>query len=276
MIGANFDTPPEEAIAYFNSLGVTPTFSWDEVAKDSTKNSFTIAKLASLDVLQDTRDALEDALQNGIPYSQFKKDFKKVLNSHGWDGVKEIADSSGAITGVKFDDPWRMRTIYRTNMQSAYSAGHYKTQVETADVFPYWEYDAVGDRRTRPSHLELDGAVFRADDPFWDTFYPPNGFNCRCTVNTLTEDDVQASGVVVQTGAGKITTEEHVASNGTTSSFSVYTNDKGVSTKTDNGWNYNVGQSFYEPDFSNYTPALVTSVFRVVQQELFDEDGELL
>jgi uncharacterized protein with gpF-like domain len=31
----------------------------------------------------------------------------------------------------------------------------------------------------------------RADHPFWDTWYPPNGFRCRCGVVTLSADNVR-------------------------------------------------------------------------------------
>lgn len=32
--------------------------------------------------------------------------------------------------------------------------------------------------------------MYHIDDPFWDYFYPPNGFNCRCTVKALSDRDL--------------------------------------------------------------------------------------
>jgi len=64
---------------------------------------------------------------------------------------------------------------------------------------PYWMLVAVHDRRTRQTHLAVDGLVYPHDHPFWQTWYPPNGFACRCVVVTLSERQVKARGLTVQT-----------------------------------------------------------------------------
>ena len=38
------------------------------------------------------------------------------------------------------------------------------------------------DNRVRPEHADLEGVTLPIDDPFWASYYPPNGWNCRCTV----------------------------------------------------------------------------------------------
>lgn len=50
------------------------------------------------------------------------------------------------------------------------------------------EYIVVNDDRLRPEHAELAGVVLPVNHPFWDTYYPPNGWNCRCTVKWRTEE----------------------------------------------------------------------------------------
>ena len=47
----------------------------------------------------------------------------------------------------------------------------------------------------------MDGRVFRADDPIWDTWFPPNGFKCRCTVKTLSKRQMEQRGLTVETEA---------------------------------------------------------------------------
>ena len=75
-------------------------------------------------------------------------------------------------------------TAFNTAMQRAYSLGRYDQMREpgVAAILPYWQYWIVGDLRVRPEHRVLQGFTARADDPVWNKIYPPNGFNCRCTV----------------------------------------------------------------------------------------------
>ena len=44
------------------------------------------------------------------------------------------------------------------------------------------QYRAVMDDRVRPEHAALHGVTLPPSDPFWEEYYPPNGWNCRCTV----------------------------------------------------------------------------------------------
>lgn len=45
----------------------------------------------------------------------------------------------------------------------------------------FLEYQTAGDARVRPTHAALDGITRKVDDAFWDLYYPPNGWRCRCT-----------------------------------------------------------------------------------------------
>ncbi|MBQ9163770.1 MAG: minor capsid protein [Bacteroidaceae bacterium] len=44
------------------------------------------------------------------------------------------------------------------------------------------QYRTAHDDRVRPEHAALDRVTLPITDPFWEEFYPPNGWNCRCTV----------------------------------------------------------------------------------------------
>lgn len=43
------------------------------------------------------------------------------------------------------------------------------------------QYRTAGDGRVREEHAAMHGITLPADDPFWDKYYPPNGWRCRCT-----------------------------------------------------------------------------------------------
>lgn len=43
-------------------------------------------------------------------------------------------------------------------------------------------YRTANDSRVRPEHAAMEGIAKPVNDPFWDLYYPPNGWNCRCTV----------------------------------------------------------------------------------------------
>ena len=42
------------------------------------------------------------------------------------------------------------------------------------------QYRTAGDDRVRPQHLSLDQVTLPPSDKFWDEYYPPNGWRCRC------------------------------------------------------------------------------------------------
>ncbi|MGN7062088.1 phage head morphogenesis protein, partial [Neisseria sp. P0001.S006] len=63
---------------------------------------------------------------------------------------------------------------------------------------PGWQSSAILDSRTRQSHAAAHGAVNHIDDPFCNYFYPPNGFNCRCTVRALSDRDLKRRNLMPQ------------------------------------------------------------------------------
>jgi len=65
---------------------------------------------------------------------------------------------------------------------SAQAAEEWQQLWEDRDKFPNLRYVAVGDENTRESHRALSGVVKPIGDPFWDTYYPPIAYRCRCTV----------------------------------------------------------------------------------------------
>ena len=204
---AIFGLEPEQAIAYLKSKGYAITWNWQEMVDQAHDISFTVAKAMRLDLLSDIRGALETALQSGQTLKQFIAELQPVLESQGWWGKQVIVDSQGVGEMVQLGSPRRLKTIYQTNLQSAYMAGRKASMEETTDTHPYWMYVAILDGKTRPSHRALHGQVFRHDDPIWASIFPPNGFNCRCRVVALTESAVKRRGLRIVSSEGNMFTE---------------------------------------------------------------------
>lgn len=53
----------------------------------------------------------------------------------------------------------------------------------------YLQYRTVNDGQVRQEHAALHGVTLPPSDAFWDVYYPPNGWNCRCTVIQVLKRD---------------------------------------------------------------------------------------
>jgi SPP1 gp7 family putative phage head morphogenesis protein len=78
---------------------------------------------------------------------------------------------------------------YNNAIASSQMAANWQEFAQNGADFPLLQYKTAEDDRVRPSHQVLDLIVKRYDDPFWQTYYPPNGWNCRCDVIQLTDTD---------------------------------------------------------------------------------------
>jgi SPP1 gp7 family putative phage head morphogenesis protein len=197
-IAAVFGLPPEQALDWWRAKGYAINWGWRDMAAQNHARAFTVAGVMKVDVLQDIRAELDRALAEGRTLNDFKKDLIPRLQAKGWWGKLAQTDMATGEMHGKGLTPRRLDTIFRTNLQSAYMAGRYRqmmANVEGVGGRPWWQYVAIMDSRTRPQHSALHGRVFRYDDPFWQKFYPPLGFNCRCRVRAYTDAEIKARGI---------------------------------------------------------------------------------
>jgi len=174
-----FDLDFEEAIAWFRSKGyaITAT-SWRELWKQANARAFTVARVTEMDVLVDIKNEVDKAIRNGTTLKEFKDNLIPKLEEKGWwapTGEKAIVQLPDG-TEMKRLAPWRLETIFNTNIQTAYSVGRFQQQMEVAQDRPYWQYKAIIDSVTRPDHAEMDDRVYHYLHPIWNEWYPPNGF----------------------------------------------------------------------------------------------------
>lgn len=90
-----------------------------------------------------------------------------------------------------------METVFRTNVQTAYGAGHWEKLNDPllADMFPCYRYSAVMDSQTRDTHRVMHGFIARRDDQIWNEWWPPNGFRCRCGIVAINKYRAAREGI---------------------------------------------------------------------------------
>jgi len=183
------NVPFQEAIDFFRSKLNISTKRWDELRGDAHARMFTVAGATKGNVLQDLRDAVDDALADGTTITEFRKRFDETVAKHGWD-----------FNGGR---GWRTRVIFDTNLRSAHAAGRWQqvvrrqrqVQARNPHETIYLVYETAGDLRVRPAHRAWDRIIRPVDDPFWDTHYPPNGYGCRCIARVMTGRQLERRGI---------------------------------------------------------------------------------
>jgi len=154
-------------------------------------------------------------------YSSFEKSYGKSLanvdfNSPDWEYLQNLKYNTAVFSAFKQNDEiknasallfnedgtpasWKqfytramevsdtynkrwLQTEYNQAHSTAKQARKWRDYETTADLYPNLIYIAVMDGRTRPDHAKLHGTILPINDPFWNTYSPPNGWGCRCTV----------------------------------------------------------------------------------------------
>ncbi len=133
--------------------------------------------------------SLFDAVAQGETLAQWMPKAQSLLDQFGADQGVRI------FTGEEWS-PWYADLVFRNANAAATAGGRYAEMFsrEWIKRSPFWLYDAINDSRTRPSHLALDGMVFRKDDPGARKYLPPLGPNCRCTAEEMDQADVDDGG----------------------------------------------------------------------------------
>jgi SPP1 gp7 family putative phage head morphogenesis protein len=143
------------------------SFSW----RRSTQMKNNLSVFSGAKTFQEVLELSSNVLVDGqvLPFHKFKK------------------------IGLKIDDQYNkhwLETEQQASFRQSQSAESWKDVQEDKDVLPFLRYSTVKDSRVRQDHKEQDGVVKRVDDPFWDTWFPPNDWNCRCIVTQLEDATV--------------------------------------------------------------------------------------
>lgn len=106
------------------------------------------------------------------------KEFNRALIDENGDRV-----SLGRFKQRIFPFEQQFNRVYlQAEYNNAVASAQMANKWQNLQKFDMLEYRTVGDNRVRDSHERLDGLRLPPSDPLWSKIYPPNGWNCRCTV----------------------------------------------------------------------------------------------
>ena len=163
--------PAVGAIARLRNLTSMTRAAFDGLAARYQMQAFTVAGVTDVRLIEQIQQALIDVLSQGGT----QQDFENAVNA--------LTDAQGIERLAAF----HLETVFQTNIMTAYANGRFEQLRDpaVAAAAPYWQYRTAGDARVRPNHAAMEGFTARFDDPVWSKWYPPAGYNCRCTVIAL-------------------------------------------------------------------------------------------
>ncbi|WP_395049415.1 phage minor head protein [Flavobacterium sp.] len=142
-----------------------------------------------------------------------------VLKTHAqlFEASKLLLDDKGILKPFsqlshEYD---KLNIAYNKN----YLEAEYEFAVGSSQMAAQWEgfsdsdryelqYRTAGDNRVREEHVALNGTTLPKSDPFWNSYTPPNGWNCRCTAVEVLKDKFPTSDSEKAIAAGEKATTQ--------------------------------------------------------------------
>lgn len=135
------------------------------------------------EIKTDAQRKLYYDLRNNLYYFSAAKTFQFVYATmpEKSEAPEKYTERIGGIVGLfigSYFSSEKETTFYSSKQAKKW------TKFVQRKTAPYLEYVTMKDNRVRPAHAYLDGIIRIESDPFWKTFYPPNGWACRCKVKS--------------------------------------------------------------------------------------------
>ena len=134
-------------------------------------NGFIFSGLKAFHQMREIGLSMLDEKGNVKPFEAFKEDVKKVNDHYN--------------TNYLYAE-------YKHALGSSLMAVKWEDLAKNPDRY-FLQYRTAGDSKVREEHRRLDGVTLPATDPFWDKYYPPNGWGCRCQVTKVRRSKYQAT-----------------------------------------------------------------------------------
>lgn len=124
-------------------------------------------------------------------YHQLKEASELLRDSQG--RIKSFNQFYQDVSAIrhKYNRNW-LHAEYNFAVSSAQMASHW-AEYQQDEEMTNLQYRTALDDKVRPEHAALEGVTLPMSDPFWDTAFPPNGWNCRCHIIPVLKEDFPLS-----------------------------------------------------------------------------------
>lgn len=169
------DIDPDLYDHNFNKLneGLENTFGepkWGTPDRDfleyARKNVAIFSGYKTMEQQKQLYGLLFDRNGNMKGFEQFRRDTKKILD--------------------KYNQNW-LRTEYNTLVRRARFAADWRRFEKNKDLYPNLKWTPSTSIDKRDGHRLFYNRIWPIDDPFWDTNYPGNLWNCKCGIRNTDE-----------------------------------------------------------------------------------------
>ena len=143
-----------EAVDWFLERQIVTPDQFARLSAEMRQWAFTAARVYEADQLLAVYDALFAALYQGGVYADFSK----------------------AVQGI-ITNPWHRRTVFNTNILSAYGRGHWEQAQATKALRPWATFRVVIDGRTSPGCYRLNGVTMPLDSAYVRANWCPRHHN---------------------------------------------------------------------------------------------------
>lgn len=169
----------QEAIDFLKLRLAMPPGQWLELLREVDAAARDRSAGMTDALIRDITAAILASLEDGTGLPSFLQGWDELVTRHGW------TDESGGR---------RAALAFRVMTAQAYAAGRWQQIQRLKRVRPYLRYVHVDPELTQPGsreeHASWHGTILPVDHEWWLTHYPPNGWNCRCYVQSLSERDL--------------------------------------------------------------------------------------
>ena len=140
-------------------------------------------------------------------FHELKEAFPSLVGADG--NIKPFEQFLAEVRRVhKTYNRQYLQAEYHLAQSSASMAARWKKFEKDGDRY-LLQYRTIGDKRVRPTHRDLHGITLPINSKFWDEYFPPNNWNCRCSVVQVRRskytqsDEAEAMRLGLKATAGK-------------------------------------------------------------------------